>query len=359
MRTAQRLAAGLGVLTLGLTGAMASTTAVAAPHHYRTPVAQPLPDPGVLHIGGNWVVYATTGNWNSMSVGVASNPAGPYQVTKRPLLKSRPAWMSATDKSVWAPSIIESRFKPGHFDVYYAGVVKGTNGRRCIGSASGASSVGPFTPNDRPIACWNGSGTRSFDTIPNEGHGISLIDPTPAQDAAGHVVLTYKTQYKAPGSNIWHTTTRLLAVSDKKAGRIVPNPVHASGGSVKISDSRSKYIEENPVLVDHGSRWTLFTSFGWFGTCHYSTRYRQSANLWTGWKNNPRTLSFGKKTKTCGTGNAQVIAGATPDSWLVFFNGHLDFKSNPKAQRSPRGPQGLYVGNVTWKHGRPTVSSLL
>lgn len=204
---------------------------------------------------------------------------------------------------------------------------------------------------------WLGPGPA--DAIGNEGHGISLIDPTPAR-VGSSLVLTYKTEYKAHGSKNWHTTTRLLAIDPAHPGRTAANPKHHGGGSVQISDSRSKYIEENPVLVRHGSSYTLFTSFDWFGTCNYTTRYRQNTNLWKGWLAKPhRALTFSKRPNTCGTGNGQVIAGATPGAWRFFFNGHLDDKSNPKARHTPRGPQGMYVGKVTWKSGRPTVSSLI
>ena len=110
----------------------------------------------------------------------------------------------------------------------------------------------------------------------------------------------------------------------------------------------NKYIEENPVLVQHGSRFTLFTSFGWYGTCHYSTRFRQNKSLWTGWLNKkPRALPMSKH-HTCGTGNAQVIQDPA-GPWRIFFNGRT---------KGPHTPFGMYVGTVKWKSGRPQVHNI-
>ncbi len=114
-------------------------------------------------------------------------------------------------------------------------------------------------------------------------------------------MLTYKTGHKLPSGD-WHTTTRMVRLDPAQPQRTLPNPRDPDGGSVKITDSVHRYIEENPVFVKHGDQFTLFTSFGWYGTCDYWTRYRQNTS---------------------------------------------------------GGPDGLYVGVIEWNDGRPRVPFLL
>jgi hypothetical protein len=308
-------------------------------------------NPGVVYDGKQWVMLST-GSWsNGGRIAVSDEAKGPWKRLSRNLLTARPAWSSTSDHSVWAPSIVRS--SDGHYVIYYAGVVKGTDGRRCIGTGHADNSTGPFTPNDRPIACWAGSGTNPFDAVQPESGGFGMIDPTPAW-VGSQLVLTYKTEHgykNSSGGQMWHTTTRMLKLDPASPARTVGNPVHADGSSIKLTDVRNKYIEENPVMVKRNSRYTLFTSYGWYGTCNYHTRYRQNGSLWNGWlSKSPATLPM--PGDTCGTGNAQIVRGLPADSWRIFYNGHVtDVR---------RSPFTLYVGWVDWDgNGKPRVPGRL
>ena len=214
---------------------------------------------------------------------------------------------------------------------------------RCRSTAIGTSATGPFFPNSRALACWNRSGANAFDSIRSEGRNFSLIDPTPAW-VGSTLVLTYKTQFMR-ADHCWRTTTRMVQLDPAHPWKTVPNPV--AKGSVKITDAVNKYIEENPVLIARNGKLTLFTSFGWYGTCTYYTRYRQNSSLWRGWlsKNPARLAAPGN---TCGTGNAQVIPAG--NGWRFFFNAH---------RNGPHTPFMLWVGNLTWTNGNPHITKLL
>jgi len=325
-------------LTLGVVLAEAPAASAA-------PVASfPVPDPGVLFDGHRWVIL-DTGAWDHAGhVLTAKSPTGPWRRTSHPLLTGRPHWASATDHSVWAPSLV--RGANGLYVAYYAAVVAGQKSARCIGTARSKYSTGPFVPARRPVSCYTGSKSQAYDTVKSEGRNFGLIDPTPAS-INGAIYLTYKTEFKRPDGR-WHTTIRLVQLDPTDPRKTAANPVHADGRSVKITDSVNKYIEENPVLVAHGGRFTLFTSFGWYGTCHYSTRFRQNADLWHHWlSKTPHALAI--PGGTCGTGNAQVVASA--QGWRIFFNGHQGGK--------PHAPFLLFVGKVAWKSGVPRVPALL
>lgn len=349
MRSHQRVRVCTVAIALCVAGLLGQASPASA-YPWAKPVAYGLANPGVI-LEGNTLVVHSTGGWKGHNVGTFW-PGGRYSVTNKPLLKIKkanelPRWMNPNDTSVWAPSVVKR--SDGRYVVYYAAVVKNSSYARCIGTGTGDQAAGPFKPNRRALACWAGSGAKPYDKLRSEGRGFSLIDATPAQ-MGSTLVLTYKTQYRPPGSRKWHTTTRMVRLDPADPAKTLPNPVHRDGRSIKITDSRDKYIEENPVLVRRGRTNTLFTSWGLYGTCRYSTRYRQNSSLWTGWlkKRRIRALSFTKKPNTCGTGNAHVTREA--GSWLIFFNGHTD-------KATAGGPGGLYVGNVGWRKGKPKVIS--
>jgi len=350
-------------------GAMAliagTGTAATAAAPVRKPAVKKLANPGVVQDAstGRWVVHGT-GSWanHPVSESRTTDATGRYaKVVGRRLLAAEgiPSWMGSTnaqgkrDTSIWAPSVLRSA--SGTYVAYFAVTVKGAGSSRCIGTGTSTSAAGPFTASARAIACWKGSGASPVDKIAKEGKGFSLIDPTPVQ-LASETVLTYKTQrsFKRNGKLVWHTTTRLLRLDPNDPTRTVANPARAGGGSIKITDATSRYIEENPVMVQRDGTFTLFTSFGWYGTCNYVTRYHQSTSLWdkNSWlQAKHRTVPFPKKLNTCGRGNAQVI-GTGGDTWAIYFNGHAN-RATTKG-----GPKNLYVGAVRWKSGKPVVRSV-
>ncbi len=338
------LAAGLLVPTAG------------APAHARVadPIMKGAANPGVLltTVDGarKWVLMTTTHPTKGRKIWTASKASGPWTKSRNALLTKAPRWMR--NKPVWAPSVVQAT--DGRFHVYYAGVVKNKKGTspRCIGTGVADRATGPFVPDNQPIACFTGSGTRPDDLVKAEGkRTTTFIDATPAI-LDGQYYLLYKTGYSRAKGPRWHTTTRLLQLDPANPSNIVANPRHADGRSVKITDSKHRYIEENPVLVKRGKKYTLFTSFGWYGTCNYWTRYRQHTNLWKGWLRKKPTRLPMRTARTCGSANAQVTPGVVKGSWRYWFNGHPDAATKG-------GPDGLYVGRLTWSKGKPSVRGLI
>lgn len=361
-RTYARRCLQVGVTALGAVALVAGTApgAVAA-DSVRKPAVSGLANPGVVQDveAGRWVIHGT-GSWDSHSVSVSSTASASSsygKVAKRRLLKkgTAPSWMGSIssegkeDHSIWAPSV--TRSASGTYVAYFAVTVKKAGSARCIGTGTGPSAQGPFTASPRALACWKGSGASPVDQIRSEGTRFSLIDPTPVRLSSNELVLTYKTQIRKSGK--WHTTTRLVRLDPNDPTRTAPNPAHADGGSIRISDKTHQYIEENPVLAKRGGTYTLFTSFGWYGTCNYITRYHQTKSLWSSkaWlKARSTDLPFFKGLNTCGRGNAQVV-GTGGDKWLIYFNGHASRTS------TPGGPKNLYVKALRWKSGKPYVAN--
>ena len=346
MRRYKKLVGAVAVVAGVVIGVVAQPAPVGAAT-YRKPLASfAVPNPGVIYDASRWVVLST-GGWDTAGhIATAAGAAGPWRKdATHHLLTKRPAWASKTDHSVWAPSIV--KVGTGHYVVYYAAVVLGQKSARCIGSGSGSSPTGPFIPSDRALACYKRSGANAYDTIATEGANFGLIDPTPAR-VGSHLLLTYKTQFLRSDKQ-WHTTIRMVELNSADPTMTAANPIHAGGGSVQLTNRVNKYIEENPVLVQHGSTFTLFTSYGWYGTCVYSTRYRQNASLWHNWLAKASHALPMPKHNTCGSGNAQVVRGPSSGPWRIFFNGHMT---------GPHTPFGLYAGTVTWSSGTPEVGRL-
>lgn len=295
------------------------------------------PNPGAVYTGSGWVVATTrAGTAGRAFVGATRADEG-WRRVGGTLLTRMPRW-ARTDKSLWAPSM--ARRTDGSFLMFYSAVVRGTSLNRCIGTAwSNDRATGPFTPHDRPLVCYAGSGTRPRATIPRLNPTFKLIDPTPTR-LGNQWVLTFKTGYK---SGQWRTTTRMLGLGGSNLLTVTRKPV-------TLTHTVDRYIEENPVIVKHAGTFTLFTSFGFYGQCRYWTRYRQNRTLWSGWQ---RRLVRRLDTPgtTCGSGNAHVVQA--PDrQWLIFFNGH--------GERTATGsPDQLYIGRLRWHDGQPRVPRLI
>jgi hypothetical protein len=295
-------------------------------------------DPGVIFSQGRWNLLATGGWSGGGEISTAPVAKGPWNLTGGHLLTRRPKWASARNHSVWAPS--EARIGT-HYVVFYAAVIAGGAPKRCIGTGVSASATGPFVPRAHPISCVAGHGAP--DPEPGVAAINSTIDPTPAwARIAGRrrLFLTYKTQHRKADRH-YFSTIRMVRLNPGTLARTVVGKSH----TLTVQPNN---IEENPVIVQRGKVFTLFTSLGGFTLCSYHTEWRQSTRIWH-WPAASHRLSFPGNTNTCGTGDAQVTRGLPKNSWRIFWSGHY-----PAGQ-----PFRLYVGRVAWPGGRPVVSAVL
>ncbi|GAA3537535.1 hypothetical protein AFL01nite_12290 [Aeromicrobium flavum] len=342
--------AGATALAVLATGALVAPAAQAAPDQ---PILKSWANPGVAEVPGGGFVMLRTGRWDKAGViRTAAHPRGPWKSTKERLLKPAPKWANPKKRGVWAPSIV--RGATGTWVVYYSALVRGSTTTRCIGTGTAKTHRGPFKPARQPIACWRGNKkTKPQDPVGGKRR-IGLIDATPAV-VGGRTVLLFKTQrsYKKNGTIMWDTSTRMLNLDPVSPHRVIANPVNQKPRSVQLIRKRHRYIEENPVMVERGGTFTLFTSWGWYGTPKYWTQYRQSTDPWRGWSTKPTRLTFPKGTNTLGRGNAQAV-GDSLGRWWFFWNGH-----RPNFKRK-EGPKYLYVGRLDWNAAnQPYVQRVL
>ena len=268
---------------------------------------------------------------------------GPYSLSGNHLLTRRPKWASRGNHSVWAPSELSlaTPYGPAYI-VFYAAVIKGEKSKRCIGTGVSSSPTGPFAPRDRPISCVAGHGAP--DPEPGVAAFNSTIDPTPNWVTINHerrLYLTYKTQHRKADGHYFSTIRMVRLNLGDYASSVI--------GRSHTLTTRPDNIEENPVLVQRGRTFTLFTSLGGYTLCSYHTEWRQSTRIWH-WPAASHRLAFPAGTDTCGTGDAQVVRGLPRNSWRIFYSGR--YPTRPSSFK-------LYVGTVGWSAGTPEVTSLL
>jgi len=331
--------------------AMGAPAAQAAPAKPDAPIVKNWANPGVAFTPEEGFVMLRTVRWSAKpAVRTATKVEGRWRDSGTRLLRKAPRWANP-EKAVWAPSLIKGG--NGRWVVYYSALVRGSKDTRCIGTGTADTRTGPFAPDPQPIACWKGAKTGAQDSIGSKRR-IGLIDATPAV-VNGQTVLTFKTERKyknKKGRTMWATSIRMLNLDPHSPNRVIANPVSGRAKSVELTRRKSKYIEENPVLVQRGDTFTLFTSWGWYGTPNYWTQYRQSKNPWT-WGKTATRLKFPRSSTTWGRGNAQVIRDSVTGKWWIFWNGH-----RAKYERG-EGPKHLYIGEVGWKQGKPHVKRVL
>ncbi len=239
-------------------GAMPLTLPQAADKYYPSLAGFALRNPGVLFDSGKWYVLRT-GRWNKPLLATTTDESATSWVEEdKKFLEKTPEWMSKENNGVWAPSILKKKDGTGYV-VYFAGLVKGSKQRRCIGAATAKAPEGPFEPDDRALACYEGSGAQPRDPVESK-YRISLIDPTPAR-VGDSVWLTYKVQRKA-GKTHFVSTTRLLELNPDNPSKPRDNATKSRQITQHKGEvgSDGNAIEENPVLVHRGDRFMLFTS---------------------------------------------------------------------------------------------------
>ena len=222
-----------------------------------------------------------------------------------PALRRLPRW--AKDDEVWAADLARV---DGRWVLYYAAAVRGLGkGRRCIGVATAPTAYDAFRPVDRrPLVCHRRARTPlAWDTVPN-APGLprrGAIDPSYFVDADGSPYLLYKTD-GVPSA------IRILPLG--------PRGVAPRTGTTSSELVRASWVMENPVVLQRGGFYHLFTSEDIWSRCSYRTVWRRSADLAT-WPTRPRRVLLSRVTTEglCGPGGADaLVVDGRP---LLYFHG--------------------------------------
>lgn len=338
---------------LAVAAAASTTVVLATPAHaagYRTPVSSfPVGDPGILWDSGQFVNFYT--GWRA-KVATAPYANGPWKQAGH-ALNADPVWSkqstSTSHPAVWAPSAI--KISSGKYMLTYAAQREDSSYLRCIGVAFATKATGPYTPASTPLSCINGR-YGAPDVMSGAASNDSVIDATPrflTFNGSRGLYVTYKTQHSVgtkgqPGFHYYSTIrmVRVQTASNASSVKIF--------GTSHILTTRPDNIEENPVMVQRGNTFTLFTSLGGYTLCSYHTEYRTSTHLW-GWPATSHRLSFPSNTNTCGTGDADVYYSPQAKAYRIFWSGR-------PGGAGKSHPFYLYSGELAFSNGVPKVTGV-
>ena len=338
-------AAVVGIVAVSTLVAVTGTNAAsAAAKANRAPVAGfTVGDPGIIYDGSRWISFYTGYRGR---IAVAKHANGPWKRLSRPALNVDPAWAKQSvgghKPSYWAPAAI--KVATGNYMIVFAAVRKDAKSKRCIGVGFSTKAAGPYTPARHPLSCVGGK-FGAADVMKRVNPQNSVIDATPrmliVKNTPG-LYVTYKTQRTV--DKHYTSTIRMVQVNTASTAA----NVQIIGKSHQLT-ARPTNIEENPVMVQNGTTFTLFTSLGGYTLCSYHTEYRTSTDPWT-WSNTSTRLSFPPNTKTCGHGDADVYYSTTAHAWRIFWSGRYPKQGHPFH---------LYVGAVAFTGaGVPTVTKV-
>jgi arabinan endo-1,5-alpha-L-arabinosidase len=271
----------------------------------------------------------------------------------RPALSRLPRW--AADGDVWAADLAKIGDR---WVMYYAARVRGLGkGRRCIGVATARTAYDAFRPIDaRPLVCHARARTpRAWDTVPH-ARGLprrGAIDPSYFVDDDGTPYLLYKTDGRP-------SSIRMLPLGPR--GRA------PAAGATSSELVRADWVVENPVVLQRGGFYHLFTSEDIWAKCSYRTIWRRSTDLAT-WSPRPRRVLLSRATTDglCGPGGADVLVpSAERGRPLMYFHGWvLDRTLRPPDPPFVAGPPGrpahrvLYGARLRFVDDVPRVARYL
>jgi GH43 family beta-xylosidase len=275
-------------------------------------------DPGVLHDGSQYVVVCTSGNAaNAFPIRTSPDmvrwtaagsifPAGKW-----------PAW-AASD--FWAPEI---HHVGTHYVAYFT--ARHQDGKLCVGAATAATALGPFTDIGQPLV---------------HDATMGMIDPTELEDTANNPYLVWKEDGNAvnqptpifgqplspDGTALMGTRTQLITNDQPWEGPLV----------------------EGPWVVKNGGMYYLFYS----GNAYYNGTYavgvaRSSNPLGPYQKAGPPILT--STGPWVGPGHCSVVDGPGGDTVMVYHAWQAGHVNGPGDVRM------MLVDGVTWNGGWPSV----
>jgi arabinan endo-1,5-alpha-L-arabinosidase len=304
-------------------GAMVGSTlpaTAASPARPYLALDQDFPDPAVLQFHGENYAYSTNAGGLNVPVATASRLYGQWSVSVRDALPAVGSW--ANTGLTWAPDV--SRLPDGRFLMYYTAQDR-ASGRQCIGAAIAAHPAGPFGPvGDAPLVC------------PTDIGGA--IDPAAFIDSGGRRYLVYKNDGNAIGLPTYLYVQRVARDGVTLQG--------APTATIRNGTTEGNLIEA-PFLVHRGRTYYMFYSYGAWNNDTYTEGYATAPSLSGPWtKSGTPLLSttiFGGSV--VGPGGMSVLRGSG-DSRIVFHG----VRSDPTFHR------GLYVDDLSWRHGVPVAA---
>jgi beta-xylosidase len=333
-----------------LAAATASITpaSAAAPHaplfapHYRAD----FPDPFILRHDGRFFAYATNTDEGRQNVQMASSADlvswEPVKDRRNPkqlhdAMPVLPAWVKRG--LTWAPEVLKT--KAGY--VLYFTARDGKTDWQCVGTATSADPLGPFTSSAaRPLVCQEDLG--------------GTIDASPFRDADGQLYLYFKNDGNRVGKPTEIFAQRLSRDGLSLIGERV--------SLLRNDKPWEAHVIEAPTMVRTQSGYTLLFSandYGWQEHRRLSpyamgyARCQGPLGPCADAPENPVLYSYSDPKLGCLSGPGhQTVFEANKRTYIAFHA----WQTTPDCQRLD-WKRFMYVAPISWKDGKPQLDASL
>lgn len=277
------------------------------------------PDPQAIHIGDTWYLFHT--NNKQYNVPVLTSPDLVTWTPAGDALPELPSW--AYPGKTWAPEAIA--LAPDRYVLYYTAA--STVGRQCVGVATASSPQGPYRdPSTRPLICQ-----------PDEG---GSIDASPFRDHDGALYLLWKNDGNAIGMDTWLYVQRLSDDGLSLRGR----PTRL----LRQTEPWEGHLVEGPFFWRHEGKLFLFYAANAYDKQAYAEGYAVCETPLGPCAKAPENPILRSKGRASGPGHASMVVkdGRT---WLLYHAWPAGAEGSVEPGRQ------LWLDEVTWEGGRPTV----
>ncbi|KAI1740814.1 glycoside hydrolase family 43 protein [Xylaria scruposa] len=314
------------------------------------------PDPSIIFGDGSWKAYATSSNGKSIPVATSPDTFS-WTLTGNDALPNPGSWVDPNDRGIWAPDVQKNdagtyvraygnwtmvwglyvppkssqtlsrhRILIPVITVYYTAHRNG--GSHCIGAATSATALGPFTPQAQPLIC-------------NDAGG-GVIDASGYDDGVNRWIL-----WKVDGNSLGGATT---CQGGTPSGAYKPTPImiqRMARDALTLLDGPSKILDnegasnngvvEAPSLYKIGDgNYILFYSAHCYSSDDYDIEYAFSSTINGAYTNRGILLRSVDNKGIWGPGGLDI----DPNGKSVVFHGRLNANNG-------NGARELYSASLT------------
>jgi beta-xylosidase len=324
----------------------AGTAAAADPPPFVPVYRTDFPDPFILRHGDRYVAYATNSDKARENVPMATStdlvnwePLKDLQDPKKPhdAMPVLPPWVKRG--FTWAPEVLKTE---AGYVLYFTARDKKSDWQ-CVGTATSADPLGPFTSQaTEPLVC--------------QGDLGGTIDASPFRDADGQLYLYFKNDGNRVGKPTQIFGQRLSRDGLSLTGERV---------SLLRNDAAwEAHVIEAPTMVRTTSGYTMLYSandYGWQEQQRlslYAIGYARCTGPMgpcTDAPDNPLLYSYYDPKLGCLSGPGhQTVFGANNRTYIAFHG----WQATPGCRRlDPK--RFMYIAPVAWKNGKPLIAPSL
>ncbi|KAK5625360.1 hypothetical protein RRF57_001076 [Xylaria bambusicola] len=281
------------------------------------------PDPSIIYGDGSWKAYATSSNGKGIPVATSSDTIS-WTLTGNDALPNPGSWVDANDRGIWAPDVQKN--DAGTYVMYYT--ARKAGGNHCIGAATSASAIGPFTPQAAPLIC-------------NDAGG-GVIDASGYDDGVDRWIV-----WKVDGNSLGGATT---CTGGPRGPNYTPTPIQIqrmARDALTLLDSPTTILDnegasnngvvEAPALykIANGN-YVLFYSAHCYSSDDYDIEYAFSSTINGRYTNRGILLRSVDNKGIWGPGGLDL----DPNGHTVLFHGRV----NPNQGNAARV---LYGADIT------------